>query len=83
MSTLTIEDFSPALYAELERIAVHNHRSITQQASVFLENCLKEYFPANTRKVPSNQARELPEPIDVGVKLDSEWIYNAIREGRK
>ena len=75
MPALVIKECPPELHAKLKQEAAKNRRSMTQQTIILLEQALSlETQP------PS---KEPPEPIDLGVIHDSEWVYNAIREGRK
>ncbi len=71
MSTLVIENISPALYSKLEDEARQHHRSITQQIVALLEQSLSK-----------TQLSIPPTPIDFGVRHDSEWVYAATRDGR-
>ncbi|MDD5329047.1 MAG: hypothetical protein PHX38_03520 [Sulfuricella sp.] len=75
MPGLLIKDFPPELHARLKLEAARNHRSMTRQALMLLEQALRG---SGAKPGPTP-----PEPIDLGVSHDSEWVYRAAREGRE
>lgn len=75
MPGLLIKDFPPELHVRLKQEAARHHRSMTRQALVLLEQALQG-GGVKLGALP-------PEPVDLGVVHDSEWIYQAAREGRE
>ncbi len=79
MSTLTIENIPPQLYARLEREAVHHRRSLTQQVLWFLEQGLMRN---PCEPVEIDKRTQWLEPIKPALPISSESIISVIREGR-
>ncbi|RKZ50394.1 MAG: hypothetical protein DRR16_16045 [Candidatus Parabeggiatoa sp. nov. 3] len=79
MSTLTIENIPPQLYARLEREAVHHRRSLTQQVLWFLEQGLMRNL---CEPVEIDEKTQWLEPIKPVFPISSDSIISVIREGR-
>jgi len=79
MPNLVINELPTELLAKLTQEAARQQCSVEQQVIQLLEQSLTKPVKPMGVKRP----KELPEPIDLGVQHDSEWVYNAIREGRK
>lgn len=77
MSALLIKNFPPDLHQRLKKEAERNHRSMTRQALVLIEQAL------SPTQAVLGVKKDLPKPIDLGTKPSSQWIYKAIRAGRK
>ena len=77
MSSLTIENISPQLYAGLEQIAAHRRRSLTQQALWFLEQGLMRY-----RCEPVSIDKQWLEPIKPFSPISSESMISMIQTAR-
>lgn len=75
MPGLLIKDLSPELHLRLKQEAARHHRSMTRQALVLLEQGL--------RGGSAKPVAAPPEPVDLGVVHDSEWIYRAVHENRE
>jgi plasmid stability protein len=80
MPSLVINELPTELHIKLTQEAARQQCSVEQQVIQLLEQCLTK---VTAKPLRVRQPKELPEPIDLGVQHDSEWIYNAIREGRK
>jgi plasmid stability protein len=80
MPSLVINELPGELHAKLTQEAARQQRSVEQQVIQFLEQCLTK---AAVKPLRVKRPKELPEPIDLGVQHDNEWIYQAIREGRQ
>ena len=77
MPGLLIKDLPPELHKKLKESAARHHRSMTKEALYILERGLA------TETLTSAQQIEPPEPINLDFKPNDEWVYAAIREGRK
>lgn len=75
MSTLVVKNLPEELHERLRQRAQRNHRSVTKEAIVLLEQGMAA---ATVR-----QAIKLPPPIKLrGGPVTTEWIEAAIAEGR-
>jgi len=79
MPNLVINELPTELLAKLTQEAARQQCSVEQQVIQLLEQCLTKPVKPMGVKRP----KELPEPIELSVKMDSDWIYHAISEGRK
>ena len=74
MATLVVKNFPEALHEGLRRRAEQNHRSMTQEAIVLLEQGLA---------APERKPFKLPPPVRLkGGPLTIEQIEDARTEGR-
>ncbi len=77
MPGLLIKDLPPELHKKLKESAARHHRSMTKEALYLLERGLStETFNGVYQKEP-------PVPIKLDFRPNDEWVYAAIREGRK
>jgi hypothetical protein len=63
MPTLVIENMPSKLYADLQKAATSNRRSITQQTLTFLEQCLTRSFALNKTVSPNRPSEPTNKPI--------------------
>lgn len=90
MSTLVVKNLPEALHEKLREQALQNHRSITKQAIVILEQGLMAPAvapPSAPKSATAPTPRKpfvLPPPIELkGGPVTTEWILAAIAEGRE
>lgn len=75
MSTLVVKNLPDELHERLRERAQRNHRSVTKEVLVLLEQGLLA--------APQRRPIELPPPIKLkGGPVTTEWIEAAIAEGR-
>lgn len=74
MPGLLIKDFPPELHQKLKEEAARNHRSMTRQALVLLEQAL---FSQS-----KNTAELLPDPLRMPTALAADDVLSVIREKR-
>jgi plasmid stability protein len=75
MSTLVVKNLPDPLHDQLRQRALSNRRSVTQEAIHILEQGLS----SAALRAPV----KLPPPYKLkGGPVTTEWILNAIREGR-
>jgi plasmid stability protein len=75
MSTLVVKNLPDELHERLRERAQRNHRSVTKEAIMLLEQGI--LAPAARRPI------KLPPPIKLkGGPVTTEWIEAAIAEGR-
>jgi plasmid stability protein len=77
MPGLLIKDLPPDLHKKLKESAERHHRSMTKEALYLLERGL------STETFTRIQQIEPPVPIKLDFQPNDEWVYAAIREGRK
>lgn len=76
MTTLVVKNLPDALHQRLRDQAQRNHRSITKEAIVILEQGL-------VPNLPQRQAIKLAPPIKLKTgSVTTEWIEAAIADGR-
>jgi plasmid stability protein len=80
MPSLVINDLPTELHTKLTQEAARQQCSVEQQVIQLLEQCLTK---VTAKPLGARRPKELPEPVELSVKMDSDWIYNAIQEGRK
>jgi hypothetical protein len=90
MPTLVIENMSSTLYAQLQKAATSNRRSITQQTLTFLEQCLTRSFALNEpvaqpvlKQGNDKEWLKSVKPVNVGFPITEEWLSQAKSEGRE
>ena len=76
MPTLVVKNFPEPLHASLRSRALQNHRSVTKEVVVMLEQALRAEPPkrAPVRLMPPIRLKTGP--------VTTEWIEAAIAEGR-
>lgn len=71
MPTLVVRELPEELHQRLKEYAAQNHRSMSKQVIVILEEMLME-----------RHKRDLPEPVKLAEPITNEFINWAKREGR-
>ena len=71
MASLVIKNLPEDIHARLKAAAVKNHRSMTMQAVIFLEEGLG-----------AKRLQDMTPPIKFPYKLTDEFLNRAKREGR-
>ena len=75
MSTLVVKNLPDELHERLRERALRNHRSVTKEAIVLLEQGMLA--------TAARRAIKLPPPIKLkGGPVTTEWIESAIAGGR-
>lgn len=71
MASILIKDVPPALHERLREAAARDHRSVNKEIIALLEAAL-DRSPAT-----------LPPPLQAGFRLNSDWLEQAVAEGRE